>query len=162
MPEISALGWFHTALGIIALTTGALALIKYKEITLWHRTGQIYVVATLITASTALAIYQFGEFGPGHLLAVMTLAALLMGLIASQSNFFGAWSRHAQAVGFTGTLLFHCIPAVTDGLMRLPVSNPIVSSIADPILRTYYAILLVLFLVGVTVQLRWISRHPTT
>ena len=46
MPEISTLGCFHTALGIIALASGGLALFTFKEITLQKRSGQIYIVAT--------------------------------------------------------------------------------------------------------------------
>lgn len=159
MPEISLLGWFHTGLGIIALVSGGFALIKYKEITLQQRSGQVYLSATLITAATALAIYQFGTFGPGHMLAVMTLAALAVGALAAKTKLFGSWSRYMQALCFSGTLLFHSLPAVTDGLMRLPVSNPVISSFEDPILRTCFAILLVLFLVGVSFQFRWIHRQ---
>jgi|GEM_PF-2702956 hypothetical protein len=53
MPEISTLGWFHTALGIIALASGGFALFKFKEIALQKRSGQIYIAATLITAAIA-------------------------------------------------------------------------------------------------------------
>ena len=56
-------------------------------------------------------------------------------------------------------LLFHSIPAVTDGLLRLPVGAPVISSIEDPLLRGTYLALLVLFLTGTTMQMRWISRQ---
>ena len=52
------------------------------------------------------------------------------------------------------------IIAVTDGLMRLPIGNPVVTSLEDPILRACYLFLLVLFLTGITLQLRWIRRNP--
>ena len=127
MPEMTPLGWFHTILGITALVSGVYTLAKFKELTLQTRSGQIYLVATLIAAGTALAIFQRGEFGPGHALAVMTL-------------------------------LFHCIPAVTDGLLRLPVGDPVLASIEDPILKMCYLGLLLLFLIGISFQLRWINR----
>ncbi|MDH3646791.1 MAG: hypothetical protein OER80_08465 [Gammaproteobacteria bacterium] len=160
MPEITLLGWFHTAMGIIALVSGGLALAAYKEITLQTRTGQIYLATTLITAATALGIFQRGEFGPGHALAVMTLLALAVGTVAATTKLFGKLSRYVQAVSYSATLLFHCIPAVTDGLLRLPVGDPILTSIEDPILKMCYLGLLVLFLVGVSLQLRWIYRQP--
>jgi hypothetical protein len=47
MPEITALGWFHTTIGIVALFSGGYALAKYKEITLQTRSGQIYLASTL-------------------------------------------------------------------------------------------------------------------
>jgi hypothetical protein len=65
-----------------------------------------------------------------------------------------------QAVSYSATLLFHSIPAVTDGLMRLPVGDPALTSIEDPILKMCYLALLVLFLLGISLQLRWIYRQP--
>ncbi len=159
MPEITAVGWLHTVLGIVALVSGGFALFKYKEITLQTRSGQIYLAATLITAGTALAIFQRGEFGPGHALAVMTLLALAVGTVASTTNLFGNLSRYVRAISYSATLLFHCIPAVTDGLLRLPVGDPVLTSIDDPILGICYLGLLILFLIGISLQLRWIYRQ---
>lgn len=159
MPEIIPLGWFHTAMGIIALISGVVALVRYKEIKPQTRSGQIYLVTTLITAGTALAIFQHGAFGPAHGLAVMTLAALAVGTVASTTKFFGKLSRYVRAVSYSATLLFHSIPAVTDSLMRLPVGDPVLTSIEDPVLKLCYAALLFLFLVGVSLQLRWIHKQ---
>ena len=160
MPEMIPLGWFHTAMGVIALFSGAFTLARFREISLQTRSGQIYLVTTLITAGTALAIFQRGEFGPGHALAVMTLLALTVGTVAATMKPFGSLSRYVQAVSFSATLLFHCVPAVTDGLLRLPVGDPVLTSIEDPILKMCYLGLLVLFVVGVSLQLRWIHRQP--
>jgi uncharacterized membrane protein len=147
-------------MGIIALVSGGFTLARFKEISLQTRSGQIYLVTTLITAGTALAIFQRGEFGPGHALAVMTLLALAAGTVAATTKLFGKISRYVQAVSYSATLLFHCIPAITDGLLRLPVGDPVLTSIEDPILKMCYLGLLVIFLVGVGLQLCWIHRQP--
>ena len=160
MPEIIPLGWFHTAMGVIALLSGAYTLVKYKEITLQTRSGQIYLVTTLVTAATALAIFQHGTFGPGHALAVMTLLALAVGTVAATTNLFGKLSRYLRAISYSATLLFHSIPAITDGLLRLPVGDPVLKSIEDPVLKMCYLVLLVIFLIGITLQFRWIRRQP--
>jgi len=159
MPEIIAIGWFHIGMGIIALFSGGFTLVRFKEISLQTWSGQVYLATTFITACTALAIFQHGEFGPGHGLAVMTLLALAVGTVAATKKPFGKWSRHVQAVSYSATLLFHSLPAVTDGLLRLPVGDPILTSIDDPILKTSFLGLLVIFLVGVSLQLRWIHRN---
>ena len=90
---------------------------------------------------------------------MLTLGALLVGTTAATTKLFGKLSRYVQALSFTATLLFHAIPAVTDALMRLPPGDPILDSIEDPILRLCYLALLVAFLIGVSLQLRWIHRQ---
>jgi len=160
MPEIIPLGWFHTVMGIVALVSGGFTLATFKEISPQTRSGQIYLATTLITAATALAIFQRGEFGPGHALAVMTLLALAVGTIAATTDVFGKLSRYLQAVSYSATLLFHCVPAITDGLLRLPVGDPVLTSLEDPILKMCYLVLVILYLVGVSLQLRWIHRQP--
>lgn len=159
MPEMIPLGWFHTLMGAAALVSGIYALAKHKELLLQNRSGQVYLVTTLITAVTALAIFQRGEFGPGHALAVMTLLALAVGTTAATTNIFGKVSRYLQALSYSATLLFHCVPAVTDGLLRLPVGDPVLTSIEDPILKMCYLALLVAFLLGVSLQFRWIRKQ---
>ncbi len=159
MPEMIPLGWFHTLMGVTALVSGIFTLATFKEIRLQNRSGQVYLATTLLTAGTALAIFQRGEFGPGHALAVMTLLALAVGTIAATTKTFGKMSRYLQALAYSATLLFHCVPAVTDGLLRLPVGNPVLASIEDPVLKMCYLALLVLFLLGISLQLRWIQRQ---
>jgi uncharacterized membrane protein len=161
MPEITPLGWFHTLVGIVALVSGGFALAKFKEITMQVRSGQIYLAMTLITAGTALAIFQHGGFGPAHALAVLTLLALGVGTLASTTNLFGKFSRYVRAIGYTSTLLFHCIPAVTDALLRLPVGDPFLTSFEDPIMQKAHLAVVVVFLVGISLQLRWIHRQRT-
>ena len=159
MPEITALGWFHTAMGIIALVSGAFTLVRYKEIDPANRSAQIYLATTLVTAGTALAIFQHGGFGPAHGLAVLTLAALVVGMAAAILKLFGKFSRYVQAFSLSATLLFHCIPAVTDALLRLPVDDPVVTSLEDPLMRSSHLALLVLFVIGVSLQLRWVYKQ---
>jgi uncharacterized membrane protein len=159
VPPIIPLGWLHTVLGAIAVVTGVVALMRYKEITLDTRVSQVYLLATLITAVSALGIYQHGTFGPGHVLAVMTLLALVVGTFAARGKFYGETSRYVQAISYTATLLFHSIPAVTDGLLRLPVGDPVLSSIDDPVLKISYLALFAVYLVVVGLQLRWIHAN---
>ena len=61
MPEITFIGWIHTAVAIIAIVSGFLSLVRHKVILPENRSGQIYLIGTLITAVTALAIYQLSE-----------------------------------------------------------------------------------------------------
>lgn len=58
MPEITLLGWIHTIIAIVALIAGFYTLAVYKVIKPEQKTGQLYLICTLITAATALMIYK--------------------------------------------------------------------------------------------------------
>jgi uncharacterized membrane protein len=158
MPEITLLGWFHTIIAIVALLAGFYTLAVYRVIALEHKSGQLYLGFTLIAAVTALMIYNQGGFGPAHVLAVLTLVALIAGFFVSKVSALSKIAVYFQAFCYTGTLLFHMIPAITDGLLRLPVNDPILTSIHDPVLRGFYLLFLVIFLVGYAFQFFWLTK----
>jgi hypothetical protein len=149
-------------MGGIAIVSAVVTLVRHKKISPYTRSGLLYLVATAVTAGTALLIYQHGGFTPAHTLAILTFAALGVGTVAAVTRVFGTWSPYIQAVSYSATMLFHSIPAVTDGLLRLPVGDPILGSIEDPVLKQCYLGLFVLFLVAVTWQFRLIRRQPAT
>ena len=158
MPEITLLGWIHTATGIIALIVGLLVFFKDKVIQFSNVRGKIYLAATFVTAVTALFIFQFGHFNIAHGLAVLTLLALAAGFVCEKTRLFGNYSPYFQALSYSATYLFHMIPAITDGLRRLPIDNPVVKEINDPLLQKFYLAFLVLFIIGATLQIRWLKN----
>jgi uncharacterized membrane protein len=159
MPEMTPLGWFHTAVAILALLSGFYTLVVYKVITPAQKTGRLYLLCTFIAAVTALMIYKHGGFGPGHALAVLTLLALAAGFLVTKISTFANIAVPFQALCFSATLLFHMIPAVTDGLLRLPIGDPILTDPLDPLLKKFYLAFLVVFLVGYTLQFRWLRKQ---
>jgi uncharacterized membrane protein len=162
MPEMTLLGWIHTIIAIIALVAGFYTLAINKVITLKNKTGQIYLVCTLLAAISALMIYNQGGFGPAHILAILTLLALFGGFFVTKISAFSKIADYFQAFCFSGTVLFHMIPAITDGLLRLPVGDPILTSIEDPILRNFYLLFVGIFLVGIVLQFIWLKKNSTS
>ncbi|MFT7214336.1 MAG: putative membrane protein [Granulosicoccus sp.] len=159
MPDITWFGWVHTIIAIAGLVAGFYTLTVYKMITLDTRTGQVYLTCTLIAAVTALMIYKHGGFGPAHALAVLTLLALLGGYLVTKIPIFSKIADYFQALCFSGTLLFHMIPAITDGLLRLPVGDPILTEPDDPLLKKFYLLFVVIFLVGYSFQFLWLKNR---
>ena len=158
MPEMIPLGWLHTILGIGALLSGFYTLIKYRVVTLAHRSGRLYVLLTLIVAGTALGIYNQGGFGIAHNLAVLTLVALAGGVVMEKTRLFGSLSKYCQALGYSSTLLFHMIPAITDFLRRLPVGDPFIDTLEDPLLRQFHLAFFAIFVVGIIAQVLWLRK----
>ena len=155
MGGLSTLGLVHTVVAATALVFGFGSLIRDKEIELSSRLGQAYLGLTLVAAVTALGIYRQGTFGPGHVLAVLTLVALATGTIAGATTVFGNLSRAVRIVSYTFTLLLgHLIPGFAETLSRVPVGAPFASSPDDPVLRPILGGLVALFAVIVFLQLR--------
>lgn len=160
MPEITIFGWFHTIIGIVALLSGVYSLIKFRVIRYTDATGKIYLICTLLAAASALGLYNAtGEFNKAHILAILTLAALAAGRVAETTNLFRQFSVYIQAISYTATFLFHMIPAITDGLMRLPVTDPIVKDVEDPLLKQFYLAFLLSYLVVLALQLLWLKKQ---
>ena len=158
MPEMTLLGWFHTVLGIGALVSAFYTLFKYNIISLDNRSGKLYVLVTIIVAGSALGIYNQGGFGIAHWLAVLTLVAVSGGIIMEKFKWFGRFSMYFQALGYSSTLLFHMLPAITDFLLRLPIGNSFVDSIEDPLLVGFHQAFLLIFVVGIILQFRWLNK----
>ncbi len=159
MPEMTLLGWFHTVLGIAAILIGFYTVAKDKVIAWEVQSGKIYIILTFIVAATALMIYNQGGFGIAHILAVLTLVALAGGFIMERFSLFGSVSKYFQAIGYTSTLLFHMIPAITDFLLRLPVGDPFVDSFDNPLITNFHLAFLVIYLAGLITQIIWLKRQ---
>ncbi len=159
MPEMTLLGWFHTIMGILAVLSGFYALYKYRVISSEHNIGRLYILVTLIVAGSALGIYNQGGFGVAHILAVLTLIALAGGYIMEKYKWFGSFSKYFQALGYTSTLLFHMIPAITDFLRRLPLGDPFIDSFEDPLLMNFHLAFLVIYILGIISQMIWLKKQ---
>lgn len=159
MPEITLLGWFHTVIGIAAVISGFYTLAVHKIITSSSPTGKFYLLATFVTAATSLMIYNQGGFGPAHVLGVLTLMAFSAGWLVMRIGFLSAFADYLQAFCYSATLLFHMIPAITDGLLRLPVGDPVLTDPHDPLLKQFYLLFLALFLIGFVLQCVWLKRR---
>lgn len=160
MLGLSPLGVFHTATGLVALLAGFRELARDKEISPNVLLGRIYLASTGLSASTALAIYHHGGFGPAHGVAILALFGLLLGSVCALTDFFGRASRYLQAISYSTTILCHVLPGVTEVLIRFPRGSPMVRLEDASVLKPIYGALLFFFLVGLAFQLRWIRKHP--
>ena len=73
---LTSLGLVHTAISLIAVFAGIVALLRYKEITLRTGWGQVFVWTTVLTCLTGFGIFQHGGFGKPHVLGIITLLVL--------------------------------------------------------------------------------------
>ena len=151
---LTSLGVIHTAISLVAVAAGLIALVRDKQITSGNRLGQVYFVTTLLTAVTGFGIFQHGGFGKAHALGILTLLVLVVIMVAYRTQFYGRWSRVVEVVGYSATFLFHMIPAVTETTTRLPLGAPLLASAEAPALQVATAVMGLLFLIGAYFQVR--------
>lgn len=151
---LTPLGTFHTAVSLIAVAAGLVALIRDKRISAATALGKTYVVTTVITCVTGFALFQHGGFGKPHVLGIITLVVLAVALVAGCSSVFGRASRRVEAVSYSATFLFHLIPGITETTTRLPPGAPLVANADAPALQVAAGVLFVAFLIGAVLQVR--------
>jgi hypothetical protein len=158
--DISFIGWIHTLIALIAILSGAYSLKKYTIIETKNLSAKIFIVTTIIAAITALLIYKRG-FGVGHLLAIITLLAVIFGYINERGWFFGFLAPYFQTVSYSALFLFHMIPGITEILRRFPLDNPIVidSNVDHPILISFYITFFISYLIITTNQIIWLQKR---
>ena len=151
---LTPLGVIHTAISLIAVAAGLIALIRDKEISPRNMLGKTYVIATVITCLTGFGIFQHGGFGKPHALGVITLVVLAVAYVAGYTKLYGRASPYIETVSYSATFLFHLIPGITETTTRLPLGAPLLPNADAPALQAASAVLGVLFLIGAALQVR--------
>jgi len=151
---LTPLGVIHTAISLIAVAAGAIALVRDKEISPRNMLGKTYVIATVLTCLTGFGIFQHGGFGKPHALGIITLVVLGVAYVAGYTKLYGRWSPYIETVSYSMTFLFHLIPGITETTTRLPLGAPLLPNAEAPALQAASAVLFVAFLIGATLQVR--------
>jgi uncharacterized membrane protein len=157
---LTSLGVVHTAISLVAVAAGAIALVRYREISPRSLAGKVYVIATVLTCVTGFGIFQHGGFGKPHALGIITLVVLGIAALAGRTKLFGRASRYVETIGYSATFLFHLIPGITESTTRLPLGAPLLASPDAPELQVASAVLFVAFVIGAALQARRLHAQP--
>jgi len=158
MLGLTSLGTIHTAISLIAVAAGLVALFRDKGISPRNLVGKTYVIATVLTCLTGFGIFQHGGFGKPHVLGIITLVVLAVAYVAGYTKFYGRASPYIETVSYSATFLFHMIPGITETTTRLPLGAPLLPNADAPALQAATAVLVVVFLFGAALQVRWMRR----
>jgi uncharacterized membrane protein len=155
---LTTLGAIHTAISLVALVSGVWAFVRDRQIVLANRLGKLYLVTTVLTAATGLVIFEHGGFRIGHAFAVLTLVVVALGTVAATTELFGRGSRDVQATCYSSTMLLHMITGIAETVTRLPPDAPLITDANAYLFKDIIAGLVLLFLVGLAFQFRWLRR----
>lgn len=151
---LTPLGVLHTAISLVALVAGLIALVRDQEIAPERTLGRVYFWTTVLTCVIGFGIFQHGGFGKPHALGIVTLLVLGVATWAQHSPLFGRASRYVVTIGYSATFFFHLIPGTTETFSRLPVGAPLFTGPDDPGLQKVVGVFFLVFLLGVAFQVR--------
>jgi uncharacterized membrane protein len=117
---LSTLGAAHLTSAFVALALGAVIVLERKGTSSHRMMGAGYVLAIALVNLTALGLYRLtGHFGPFHLLALVSLATVVWGMLAVLQRREGWLHSHyySMAWSYIGLLAAAC----AEGVLRIPL-----------------------------------------
>src|SRR5688572_8066131 len=147
---ISPLGWLHTLGSLPAIPIAIYMLARYGRIVPRSIPGAIYFIAMMVGSLTVFLIAQ-QPISNG--IGVVTLLLLLVGYGVGHTGISSTKSAYIERICLTLTVFLLMVPAVSETLRRVPVSDPIVSDPKSPILLGVLGVLLVALIIGLTLQI---------
>ncbi len=149
---LSALGIFHTAIGVIAIISAIVSFVRFGKIHLGKLAGKIYFYFTLITSLTALGLSKHGGFNPGHALSILVIISVVVAYFLFVKRLGNTRVRYWENFLLSFSFFLSMIPTINETLTRIPVGNPLASSPADPLVSRSLLVVLVLFIAGSVYQ----------
>lgn len=150
---LSALGIFHTIIGVTAIISGLISFIRYGKINLGHITGKIYFYFTIVTSLTALGISKHGGFNAGHALSLIILILVTVAFFLHSKKGGNNKVRYFENFMMSFSFLLSMLPTVNETLTRVPVGHPLAKDINDPLIGKTLLIIFVLFITGSVYQI---------
>ena len=156
---ITYMGWFHTIVGTPAIVAGLYLLFRDRFIYIDKDLAKFYLIATVITSASSLFIFRAtGAFNMAHFTSVIIILAALFAYILHKKSIFGSLNIYLKQLALTGTVFFSMLPTTVEVLKRVPPSNPLASSIEDPIVQNFYMSYVVIFGIFAAYQIFKISK----
>lgn len=153
---ISPLGWVHTLGSLPAIPLAAYMLARHGRIVPQSAPGVAYFVSMLIGSVTVfLVAHQPVSYGIG----VATILLLLAGYGVGHIPGFGRAGTYLETISLSLTAFLLMVPAVSEVLRRVPDGHPLVTDLNSPLLLGSQASLLVILIVGLTIQIIHLRRQ---
>ena len=155
LPELSALGWFHTLGSLPALPIGLMLLLRHGRIDPAGSWGRLYLLFMFTGAISGVLVIRDA---PGVLISILSLGSLLVGSTVRFASLLGRHRPWIETVAMSTSFFTLLLPSLTETLTRLPAGNPVADSPQAPLVVALQLGLLIALVVGVTLQLLRLRR----
>lgn len=155
LPELSALGWFHTLGSLPALPIGLMLLLRHGRIDPAGSWGRLYLLFMFTGAISGVLVIRDA---PGVLISILSLGSLLVGSTVRFASLLGRHRPWIETAAMSTSFFTLLLPSLTETLTRLPAGNPVADSPQAPLVVALQLGLLIALVVGVTLQLLRLRR----
>ncbi|MDB5420899.1 MAG: hypothetical protein JWR59_846 [Brevundimonas sp.] len=160
LPQLSAIGWFHTLGSLPAVPIALYLLIRHGRILPGTPVGKAYLFFMFVGALSGVIVIKDP---PGVLISILSLGSLLVGSTVGK---IGALAKHhwwIETTALSVSVFTLFLPSLTETLTRLPAGHPIAASPQAPLVVMVQLSLLVILILGLTLQLRFLKpKTPAT
>ena len=153
---ISPIGWLHTLGSLPAIPLAAFMLVRHGRIAPQTQAGRAYFWFMLLGV---LTVYPIAHQPVSTIIATVTLAVLLLGYGLSRWAAPRRWAKYVETIALSVSVFLLMVPTVTETLRRLPVGNPLVTDLQDPLLLGAQGALFLALIVGIPLQLLALRKH---
>jgi len=151
---ISPLGWVHTLGSLPAIPAALYMFVRHGRIVPRSGAGRVYFGSMLVGATT---VFLVAHQSVSYVIATATLLLLFAGYGAVRLQ--GRAARYVETICLSLTAFLLMLPTVTEILRRVPDGHPFVTDLHAPLLMGAQGALLVILVVGVTIQIVGLRRR---
>jgi Sec-independent protein secretion pathway component TatC len=153
---ISPLGWLHTLGSLPAIPLAAYMLVRHGRIVPGTRAGRAYFWFMLLGV---LTVYPIAHQPISSVIATVTLAVLLLGYGISKWPMAKRSGKYIETISLSISVFLLMVPTVSESLRRLPVGDPLVTDLKDPLLLGVQGALFLALIVGIPLQMRALYKR---
>jgi hypothetical protein len=150
LPQLSALGWFHTLGSLPAVPLSLWLLATHGRIPPATRLGKLWLLFMFTGALSGVLVVKSP---PGAAIAALSVISLTVGSLVGLVRPLASqrWWIETSALSVATFTLF--LPSVTETLTRLPAGKPLAASPEAPLVVAFQLAILLLLIAGLTYQL---------
>ena len=149
---LTALGIFHTVIGIAAIVAAIVSFVRFGKINLTQLSGKIYFYTTAVTALTALGISKHGGFNAGHVFSVFIFILVVVAFWLSVKRGASNKARYVENFLLSFSFFLSLIPTVNETFTRVPLGHPLAKGPSDPLIAKTLLVLFIAFIAGAVYQ----------
>ena len=133
-------------------------LVKHGRIVPETSAGRAYFWFMLLGV---LTIYPIAHQPISPIIATITLVVLLVGYGISRWAAAKRFAKYIETISLSVSVFLLMVPTVSESLRRLPVGNPLVTDMKDPLLLGAQGALFLILIIGIPLQVRALYKQKT-